>query len=73
MQSGWIESIQDEMTINTIQWLPIEIPYCVEVAKLPFHHRNPFDRVLIELAMVEDMQLLVRDSRSSAYTVARIW
>ena len=73
LQKGWIETIQDEMTVNTIEWLPIEIPHCVEVAKLPFHHRDPFDRMLIAQATVEDMQLLSRDSRLSAYAVERIW
>jgi len=61
------------MTANSIQWLPIEIPHCVEVAKLAFHHRDPVDRMLIAQAMVEDMQLLSRDSRLSAYAVERIW
>ena len=72
LRSGWIETIQDEMTVNTIQWLPIEIPHCIEVTKLPFHHRDPCDRMLIAQAMVEDMQLLSRDSRLSAYAVAPI-
>ena len=61
------------MTVNTIEWLPIEIPHCVEVVKLPFHHRDPFDRMLVAQAMVEGMQLLSRDSRLSAYAVERIW
>jgi len=73
LQNGWIETIQDEMTVNTIQWLPIEMPHCVGVAKLPFHHGDPFDRMLIAQAKVEDMQLLSRDSRLSAYAVERIW
>jgi PIN domain nuclease of toxin-antitoxin system len=72
-RNSWIETIQDEMTVNTIQWLPIEISHCVEVTKLPFHHRDPFDRMLITQAMVEDMQLLGQDSRLSAYAVAPIW
>ena len=73
LQSGWSETIQNEMLDNSIQWLPIEIPHCIEVAKLPFHHRDPFDRLLIAQAMVEDMHLLSRDSRFSAYAVPRIW
>jgi PIN domain nuclease of toxin-antitoxin system len=34
---------------------------------------DPFDRMLIAQAMVEDMQLLSRDSRLSGYTINRIW
>jgi len=44
-----------------------------EVTKLPFHHRDPFDRMLIAQAMVEDMQLLSRDTLLSAYAIKRIW
>ena len=73
LQNGWIETVQNELTVNTIQWLPIEIPHCVKVTQLPFHHRDPFDRMLIAQATVENMQLLSRDARLSAYAVACIW
>jgi PIN domain nuclease of toxin-antitoxin system len=73
LKSGWFQTIQDEMELNAILWLPIEMPHCAEVAKLPFHRRDPFDRMLIAQAIVEDMQLLSRDSRLSAYTIKRIW
>jgi PIN domain nuclease of toxin-antitoxin system len=59
--------------LNTVQWLPVEIPHCITVANLPFYHRDPFDRMLIAQAMVEDMQLLSAESRLSAYNVSRIW
>ena len=73
LRSGWHQTIQREMAVNAIQWLPIEMPHCVEVTKLPFHHRDPFDRLLVAQALVEDMQLLSRDNRLSAYAIKRIW
>ena len=73
LKSGWLKAIQDEMKVNTIQWLPIEMLHCAELTKLPFYHRDPFDRMLIAQAMVEDMQLLSRDSRLSDYEITRIW
>ena len=73
LKGGWFQTIQDEMVINAIQWLPIEMPHCAEVTKLPFHHRDPFDRMLIAQAMVEDMQLMSRDTHLSAYAIKRIW
>ena len=73
LESGWHQTIEQEMAGNAIQWLSIEMPHCVEVTKLPFHHRDPFDRLLIAQALVEDMQLLSRDSRLSAYAIKRIW
>jgi PIN domain nuclease of toxin-antitoxin system len=47
--------------------------HCVELTKLPFHHRDPFDRMLIAQAMAEDLQLLSRDGRLSAYEIELIW
>jgi len=73
LKSGWFKTIQDEMKVNTIQWLPVEMLHCVELTKLPFHHRDPFDRMLIAQAMVEDLQLLSRDESLSAYEIKRIW
>jgi PIN domain nuclease of toxin-antitoxin system len=73
LKSGWLKTIQEEMRTNAIQWLPVEMPHCVELTKLPFHHRDPFDRMLIAQAMIEDLQLLSRDDRLSAYEIERIW
>ena len=73
LESEWHQTIKREMAVNAIQWLSIEMPHCVEVTKLPFHHRDPFDRLLVAQALVEDMQLLSRDNRLSAYAIKRIW
>ena len=73
LRGGWFQTIQEEMEINSVQWLPIEMMHCVEVAEMPFHHRDPFDRMLIAQAIVEKMQILSRDTRLSDYTIERIW
>jgi PIN domain nuclease of toxin-antitoxin system len=73
LKRGWFKIIQDEMKANAIHWLPVEMLHCAELTKLPFHHRDPFDRMLIAQAMVEDLQLLSRDERLSAYEIKRIW
>lgn len=43
------------------------------VSRLPFHHRDPFDRVLVAQAQIEDLTLLSRDPSLDAYGVSRIW
>jgi PIN domain nuclease of toxin-antitoxin system len=73
LKRDWFKTIQEEMRINAVQWLPVEMQHCVELTKLPFHHRDPFDRMLIAQAMVEDLRLLSRDPRLSAYEIDRIW
>ena len=73
LKRGWFKTIQEEIRINAIQWLPFEMGHCLELTKLPFHHQDPFDRMLIAQATVEDLQLLSRDGRLSAYEIDRIW
>ena len=71
--SGWLKTIEEEMRVNATQWLPIEMQHCVEFTKLPFHHRDHFDRMLIAQAKIEDLKLLSREVRLSAYDITRIW
>ena len=73
LKRGWLKKIQNELMINAVQWLPIEMSHCAELTKLPFHHRDPFDRMLIAQAMVEDLQVLSRDVRLSDYDIERLW
>ena len=73
LKDGWFQTIQQELEINTIQWLPIEMTHCAEVTELPFYHRDPFDRMLIAQAIVEEMKLLSRDSPLSNYAIELIW
>lgn len=43
------------------------------VERLPFHHRDPFDRLLVAQAMHEGMHLVSRDAQLDAYALTRIW
>ena len=73
LHEQWFRMIQNEMARNVIQWLPIEMIYCNEVARLPFYHRDPFDRMRVAQAITEDMRLLSRDRGLSDYQIVRIW
>ena len=73
LKNKWIDIIQEEMKANSIQWLPVEISHCAKVIELPFHHRDPFDRMLIAQAITEDLSILSRDSCFSAYDIKCIW
>ncbi len=53
--------------------LPIEIDYADTQCGLPNHHRDPFDRLLIAQAIVEDLPIVSADSAFDAYGVTRIW
>ena len=73
LKNGWVRLFEKEMKINTIQMLPIEITHCEQVSKLPFHHRDPFDRMLISQAMVEEMAIVTGDGQFSGYGIPLVW
>ena len=52
MVSGWIDTFRHEMDVNGVRLLPIEPEHCARLSSLPFHHRDPFDRILIAQALV---------------------
>ncbi|MGK3974148.1 type II toxin-antitoxin system VapC family toxin [Sorangium sp. So ce118] len=53
--------------------LPIEQRHALQVAGLPPHHRDPFDRILVAQAQVEDIDLVTADRLMGAYDVRVIW
>lgn len=53
--------------------LPIEYRHAARVASLPFHHRDPFDRLLVAQAELEQFSLVSHDSVLDAYPIKRIW
>ncbi len=58
---------------NSIQLLTIDFRHALRVATLPFHHRDPFDRLLISQALEEKMAILSCDISLDAYGIERLW
>jgi PIN domain nuclease of toxin-antitoxin system len=65
--------IDRQITPNGIQLLDIKLEHLKAVATLPLHHRDPFDRLLIAQAIVEDILFISADSVFSLYPVRRMW
>lgn len=61
------------MRLNGIELLDIKMEHVFVVAKLPFHHRDPFDRLLIAQARVEDMPIVGSDMAFGAYAIRQLW
>jgi len=58
---------------NGFALLPVSIKHASVLTKLPFHHRDPFDRLLIAQAMVENANIVSADSAFGLYPVKRVW
>jgi PIN domain nuclease of toxin-antitoxin system len=55
------------------QWLPVTWEHAREAGRLPLHHRDPWDRILIAQALVEDARLVSIDRQLAAYAVPIEW
>ena len=53
--------------------LPVTGAHAQHVEQLPWHHRDPFDRLLIAQAALEDHALVSADSRMADYDVEVVW
>ena len=53
--------------------LPITFAHTETVARLPRHHGDPFDRMLVAQAQVDGLTLVTRDRRLAAYRVPILW
>ena len=65
--------ISQQLTLNGIELLEITIGHIAIIANLPFHHRDPFDRLLIAQALFENIPIVSGDSIFDAYQITRIW
>jgi PIN domain nuclease of toxin-antitoxin system len=65
--------MEDQIRQNDFEILPITVAHADGITTLPFHHRDPFDRLLIAQAIVERIPILSADSTFDKYPVTRIW
>ena len=65
--------VPHQLQMNGIQILGIEVLHAAEVSRLPFHHRDPFDRLLAAQAIVEQMPIVSADAVFDAYPITRVW
>ena len=62
-----------QLQINGFDLLPVKIEHTSIVTSLPFHHRDPFDRLRAAQAMSESMTLVSIDEVFDDYNVPRLW
>ena len=53
--------------------IPVEMAHALRVSRLPKIHRDPFDRLLVAQALVEDIPIVTSDPAIGRYDVKTIW
>lgn len=68
-----VERYIAEKSAGGFRMLAVEWQHAAKVETLPDHHRDPFDRLLIAQAIVENLTLVTRDPVFRAYGVKILW
>ena len=63
----------DQIRLLSLQLLPIALTHVARASTLPFHHRDPFDRMLVAQGLIEGIPLVSVDPALDAYGVTRLW
>ncbi len=67
------EVFPQQLDVNGFELLPISCMQLSQLAELPFHHRDPFDRLLIAQALADGLTIVTRDTAFSQYPAKTIW
>jgi PIN domain nuclease of toxin-antitoxin system len=72
LDPNYEEFVEREVITSSIKLLEIELEHLRINAALPFHHRDPFDRIIIAQAVVENLPIISVDSAFYKYSVTLI-
>lgn len=68
-----LDEFMQEVEEHGFTTLDITKAHILSSGTLPLHHRDPFDRLIIAQALVEDWHIITSDDAFDAYGVNRIW
>ena len=65
--------LPEQLAANGFASLAIDLRHVARVATLPFHHRDPFDRLLAAQALADNLAIVSADPVFRRYRVKRVW
>ena len=75
--NGKYETVIDDVNDNSIEILPVNFAHTVEQNRLPFHHRDPFERIIVSQSIIKNMNFVSADAIFDDYlkgkSVERVW
>jgi len=73
IESSLDRFLPEQLAANGFQPLAIDLKHTARVAVLPFHHRDPLDRLLAAQALEEELAMVTADPVFAKYGVRRVW
>lgn len=73
LSAPFAELLPEQLAVNEVDILPIELSDLAVLVQLPFHHRDPFDRLLAAQSLANSLPLISGDTIFDKYQVIRVW
>lgn len=67
------QELKEQAIINNFVILPLAFDHTHQLTKLPVHHRDPFDRIIISQAIYEQLTVISKDPNFSFYNIQILW
>jgi PIN domain nuclease of toxin-antitoxin system len=71
--NGGFDEISKIMKKYEIELLPITFEHIQKLLKLEFHHKDPFDRIIISQGLFEKLTIITKDEYFSKYNAKVLW
>ncbi|MEY3759857.1 MAG: hypothetical protein RIR39_1348 [Pseudomonadota bacterium] len=62
-----------QQQVNDLSVLNFSLAHIFQLQALPFHHNDPFDRIIIAQSMLENMTLISVDEKLQTYNISVLW
>lgn len=73
LQDSIDQIVQLQCDLNGFRMLPIEYRHVLALRGLPYHHKDPFDRILMAQSIADGLTLVTKDPLFANYPVATLW
>jgi len=73
LRAPLLDILQQQQAENGLVLLPITLAHIVELDCLPWHHKDPFDRLLIAQSRIESATLVSKDTAFHQYDCQLVW
>lgn len=73
LNEPFVDFVQHAVHDNGFSLLPINAAHIERLLGLPFHHNDPFDRILVAQALVDNVPLVTRDQDIVRYPITQVW
>lgn len=68
------EIFEEQIVLNNYQLLDIKVKHTEKIISLPFHHKDPFDRLIIAQSLTENIPVISIDNNFPKYSgLSVIW